>query len=74
MKTPIEKAFELYEKHLQYTPVEFEQEYAKKACIISLELKIQGMTSINDTPPAKRQQDDFYCQYWNQVINEVNKL
>lgn len=74
MKAPKEKALEIYNSFRNIAPVLEANFRSKKNAIIALELKIQGMPSINDTPPVKRKQDDFYIQYWNEVINEVNKL
>ena len=65
--TPKEKAGELVTKFLQYTPVEFEYEYAKQCELITVDeiLKdreeIDGMRIINDP-------------YWLEVKQEIINL
>lgn len=61
--TPKEKAFELYEKHLRYTPVEFEEEYTKKACIITIEETLKVISS-----------GSHYEFFYTAVKEEVEKL
>jgi hypothetical protein len=64
--TPKEKAGELVNKFLQYTPVEFEYEYAKKCALIAVEYLWD-----------ESEYGDGYYQrslYWQEVKQEINNL
>lgn len=66
--TPKEKALELYEKHLRYSPVEFEIEYTKKACFITLD------EMINQQKEQAEHMHWSCVTYWEEVKEEINKL
>jgi hypothetical protein len=64
--TPKEKAKELVDKFLQYTPVEFEYEYAKQSALIAIDLAIEVETNIFKGKVNK--------SYWEEVKQEINNL
>jgi len=47
---------------------------AKQFALTAIDLKIEDLPSINNTPPVKRLDDKFYLQYWNIVKQEIEKL
>jgi hypothetical protein len=63
--TPKEKAKELADKFLQYTPVEYEYEYAKQCALIAVDEIIQTYHSP---------MDDEQIQEWQEVKQEINNL
>jgi hypothetical protein len=68
--TPKEKAEELVDKFVQYTPAdsEFEYPYAKQCALIAVDEILDSITKIN--------QYDFGTlnYYWNEVKQELEKL
>lgn len=62
ISTPKEKAQELVNKFLQYTPVEFEYEYAKECALIAVRF-------AKGNPFA-----GGYNDYLDQVEQEINNL
>jgi hypothetical protein len=62
--TPKEKAEELVDKFLQYTPAdsEFEYPYAKQCALIAVEQILEIIFS------------DYDWQYWDEVKQELEKL
>ena len=62
--TPKEKAEELVDKFLQYTPADSELEYpyAKQCALIAVEQILEIIFS------------DYDWQYWNEVKQELEKL
>jgi hypothetical protein len=62
--TPKEKAEELVDKFVQYTPAdsEFEYPYAKKCALIAVNEILEIIFS------------DYDWQYWNEVKQELEKL
>jgi hypothetical protein len=64
--TPKQKAKELVDKFLQYTPVEFEYEYAKQSALIAINLAIEVETNIFKGKVNK--------SYWEEVKQEINNL
>lgn len=70
--TPKEKAKELYQKHLRYSPVEFEDEYTKKSCLITIdELINEAKSHITTVRYKKCNLTDR--QYWKEVRTEIEK-
>ena len=59
--TPREKAKELVEKYVQYTPVEFEYEYAKNCALIAVD-EILSLVPLVDR------------DFWQEVKQEIEKL
>ena len=59
--TPREKTKELVEKYVQYTPVEFEYEYAKKCALIAVD-EILSLVPLVDR------------DFWQEVKQEIEKL
>ena len=79
--TARDKAAELFSKMYEETPLTGSiihlnklKKCAKQCALIAVELKKNGLPSINDTPPIKRLEDKFYIQYWNNVIQEIEKI
>ena len=67
--TPKEKAQELVDKFLQYTPVEFEYEYAIQcALIVANEIMLAIPDSSDDDSPYNHE-----LKYWQEVNQEINK-
>ena len=64
--TPKEKAEELVDKFVQYTPAdsEFEYPYAKQCALIAVDEILNAVTAIAD----KR------YDYWKEVKQELEKL
>jgi hypothetical protein len=64
--TPKEKAEELVDKFVQYTPAdsEFEYPYAKQCALIAVDEILNAVTAIAD----KR------YDYWKEVKKELEKL
>jgi hypothetical protein len=60
--TPKDKAKELVIKYIQYTPVEFEFEYAKKCALIAVDEILGHMGA-----------DRGYA-FWTEVKQELEKL
>jgi len=60
--TPKDKAEELINKYIQYTPVEFEFEYAKKCALIVVDEVLGDMGA-----------DRGYA-FWTEVKQEIQKL
>ena len=67
---PKEKAEELVDKFIQYTPAdsEFEYPYAKQCALIAVEQILEVIDSIYD---YDRESLD---PYWNEVKSEIEKL
>jgi hypothetical protein len=65
--TPKEKAGELVNKFLQYTPVEFEYEYAKQCALIAVDEIIK---SLRKTLP----EIGLGKGYWYSVRKEIENL
>jgi hypothetical protein len=67
---PKEKAEELVDKFIQYTPAdsEFEYPYAKQCALIAVEQILEIIDSIYD---YDRESLD---PYWNEVKSEIEKL
>ena len=67
--TPKEKAKELVNKFLQYTPVEFEYEYAKQCALIAVD---EVMYSLSVMPYGMEYLSKI--DYWEEVKQEINNL
>ena len=67
--TPKEKAVELVDKFLQYTPVEFEYEYAKQSALIAVD---EAMYSLSVIPYGMEYLSKI--DYWEEVKQEINNL
>lgn len=68
--TPKQKAKELVFKFLQYTPVEFEYEYAIQCALIAVDVILIDVG-------AKDWSGDIACDgrnYWQEVKQEINNL
>jgi len=68
--TPKEKAIELVDKFLQYTPVEFEYEYAIQCALIAVDEIMLAIPDASDD-------DSLYnheLKYWQEVNQEINNL
>jgi hypothetical protein len=63
---PKDKAIDLVDKFLQYTPVEFEHEYAKKCALIAVD---EIINSVDDEHVS-----DIFKEHWQQVKQEIEKL
>jgi hypothetical protein len=64
--TPKEKAKELYQKFLPYTPVEEEHQYTEKCALIAVD---EILFAIQDLPLT-----DVNWDYWHQVKKEIEQL
>lgn len=64
--TPKEKALELYQKYIRYTPVEFEYEYAKKCALILVEEISDQSGMVYHTEGTEK--------YWEEVKKEIEQL
>lgn len=67
--TPKQKAKELVDKFLQYTPVEFEYEYAKQSALIAVDEILNSLKSCYDEEGAL-----IAYNYWQEVNQEINNL
>lgn len=78
MITPKEKADELIEKFIQYTPADekFEYEYAKKCALIAVD-EMQANAGMiwggRNTETGLSARDEFR-KYWQEVKQEIEKL
>ena len=72
--TPKEKALELVDKYIRYTPVEYEYEYAKQCALIAVEELIKCTPSVNGRPPNYQTENEYCCEYWGSVKAELEKL
>jgi hypothetical protein len=70
--TPKEKAKELTDKYIKYTPVKFDFENARQCALIAVDELIEShllLTTTHDSKPSIR------CKrYWQGVKIEINKL
>lgn len=57
-----DKAIELVEKYIQYTPVEFEYEYAKQCALICVDEILKTI------------QPHLSTAWWQEVKEEINNL
>lgn len=69
--TPKDKAEELVVKYIQYTPVQFEFEYAKKCALICCDEILNSKQAAYSFHIEKGQ---FFIDYWNDVKQEIEKL
>jgi hypothetical protein len=67
--TTKEKAQELVDKFLQFTPVEFEYEYAKQCALIAVD---EAMYSLSVIPYGMEYLSKI--DYWEEVKQEINNL
>jgi hypothetical protein len=67
--TPKEKAKELSNKFLQFTPYEFEYDYAKECALIAVDEIIDSIEIGFEDYKALAKNS-----YWNEVKQEINKL
>ncbi|MBP6357754.1 MAG: hypothetical protein KA311_00245 [Sediminibacterium sp.] len=65
--TPKEKAGELVNKFLQYTPVEFEYEYAKQCALIAVDEILESYKTKDLIYPKE-------VIYWQEVKQEINNF
>jgi len=68
--SPKEKAKELFQTYLHYTPVEFEGIYAKKCAIIAVDEILDFMIKILKWDVKH----NGNIEYWNEVKQEIEKL
>jgi hypothetical protein len=76
--TPKEKAEELVDKFIQYTPAdsEFEYPYAKKCALIAVDYMLSNAAMIwggRNTETGLTARDEFR-KHWYEVKNEIEKL
>ena len=81
--TPKEKAKELYDRFLQFTPVEFEDEYTKECSKIAVDMIINEAIE-NDVEDFYDGQGYYidneidyvygYIEYWDKVKTEIEAL
>jgi hypothetical protein len=76
--TPKEKAEELVDKFVQYTPAdsEFEYPYAKQCALIAVNEMLGNAAMIwggRNTETGLTARDEFR-KYWNEVKKELEKL
>ena len=67
---PREKARELVDKFLQFTPVEFEYEYAKQCALIAVDEIILAIPDASDDDSPYNHE----LKYWQEVKEEIDKL
>ena len=71
--TPKEKAKEIIGKMCGSNCTEKNIMKMIYPALIAVDLKIEGLPSINDTPPVKRLENKLYVQYWYSVKCELEK-
>ncbi len=79
MKPPKDYAKELVEKYLQYTPVEFEFEYAKQCALIDVQNTIDLLKELNEKwhepeDVAMTSFFDYQIEDFEQVKTEIINL
>jgi hypothetical protein len=71
--TPKQKAKELVDKFLQYTPVEFEYEYAKQSALIAVDEILKSLSQVKWIDEESIDFTSFF-DYWQEVKQEINNL
>jgi hypothetical protein len=67
--TPKQKAKELVDKFLQYTPVEYEYEYAIQCALIAVDEILNSLKSCWDEEGAL-----ITYNYWDEVKQEIENI
>lgn len=68
--TPKQKAQDLVDRFLQYTPVEYEYEYAIQCALIAVDEVIELLSfDLGHDSTAQ-----VLCDYWKEVKKEINNL